>query len=31
VIEEMNEREPCEEVTKWPVVVKTWFISGKRG
>jgi hypothetical protein len=25
-IEEMSESEPCDEVAKRPVVVKTWFI-----
>jgi len=27
----MSESEPCDEVTKWPVVVKTRFISRNRG
>jgi len=27
----MSESEPYDEVTKWPVVVKTWFISRNQG
>jgi len=27
----MSESEPSDEVTKWPVVVKTWSISRGQG